>query len=80
MAAIENVIDDFGDEILTYDVRAARAYAALQEKRADMGRPLSVEDGMIAAICLASGAQLATRNTKDFVGLDIDLINPWNGA
>ena len=42
-----------------------------------MGRPLSVEDGMIAAICLTSNARLATRNTKDFVGLGIELIDPW---
>ncbi|RFA13894.1 hypothetical protein B7R21_07470 [Subtercola boreus] len=78
MAAIEGVVDDFGEEILAYDVRAARAYAAMHERRVGMGRPLSVEDGMIAAICFVSGASLATRNTKDFVGLDIDLIDPWD--
>lgn len=76
-AALETVIGDFASEILDYDVRAARAYAVLQERRLGMGRPLSVEDGMIAAICLTSNARLATRNTKDFVGLGIELIDPW---
>ena len=32
---------------------------------------------MIAAICLSTGAALATRNTKDFEGLDLVLINPF---
>jgi len=29
-------------------------------------------------MCIAWGAGLATRNTKDFEGLGIDLINPWD--
>ncbi len=41
------------------------------------GHFLSVEDGMIAAICQARGAQLATRNIRDFRGLGVELINPW---
>ncbi|PPF78924.1 VapC toxin family PIN domain ribonuclease [Subtercola sp. Z020] len=77
LSAVENIVDNFGAEILAYDSRAATAYAALQERRAAMGRPLSVEDGMIAAICVSAGASLATRNTKDFVGLGLDLIDPW---
>lgn len=77
LAAIDNIVDNFGEEILAYDTRAAEVYAALQERRSASGRPLSVEDGMIAAICLTAGASLATRNTREFEGLDLELINPW---
>lgn len=42
------------------------------------GVPLSVEDGMIGAICRHAGAQLATRNVTDFQGLGLQLINPWD--
>jgi predicted nucleic acid-binding protein len=52
-------------------------YAELQGQRRRAGLPLSVEDGMIASICLDRGAALATRNTKDFEGLGLDLVNPW---
>jgi predicted nucleic acid-binding protein len=38
---------------------------------------MSVQDAMIAAICLENGATLATRNTKDFEGLDLRLVNPF---
>ena len=32
---------------------------------------------MIAAICRAHNAPLATRNTKDFEGTGVELHNPW---
>lgn len=67
-----------GSRTLPFDDRAARIYARMQESRRTVGRPLSVEDGMIAAIAAAHGATLATRNTRDFDGLDIGLIDPWN--
>jgi hypothetical protein len=64
-------------DVLDYDEAAARAYARIQEQRRAAGHPLAVEDGMIAAICLANVATLATRNTRDFEGLGIELIDPW---
>lgn len=33
---------------------------------------------MIAAICLANDARLATRNARDFDGLGLRLINPFD--
>lgn len=78
LEAIESTLRSFADAVLAYDEPAARHYARLQERRRAAGRPLAVEDGMIAAICTARGATLATRNTTDFAGLDLDLIDPWS--
>ena len=64
--------------MLAYDEAAARHDARLQELQRAAGRPLAVEDGMIAAICTARGTTLATRNTTDFAGLGLDLIDPWS--
>jgi predicted nucleic acid-binding protein len=77
LAAIERVLEAHGGDILPYDEQAARRYAEMQESRRAAGRPLSVEDGMIAAICARHGARLATRNIGDFESLGIDLIDPW---
>ncbi len=76
VAAIEDVLLRFAI-VLPYDESAARIYADLTELARDAGRTLSVEDGMIAAICAAHGATLATRNTTDFDYLPILVINPW---
>jgi len=74
---IETTLQTFAGSILGYGETAARNYARLQEGRRTAGRPLAVEDGMIAATCLAHGAALATRNTVDFSGLGLELIDPW---
>lgn len=75
--AIESLLAVHADNVLPYDERAARRYAELAALRRRKGRPLSVEDGMIAAICLANGAMLATRNVQDFASLGLELVDPW---
>jgi len=76
VAGVSASIDNT-DEVLPYDEAAARVFASIQDARRKAGRPLSTEDGMIAAICISRGATLATRNTADFEGLELELINPW---
>jgi predicted nucleic acid-binding protein len=77
LVAIERALSAFPDSVLPYDQAAARRYAELQESRRSAGAPLSVEDGMIAAICLSRSLSLATRNIKDFEGLGLRLLDPW---
>jgi predicted nucleic acid-binding protein len=42
------------------------------------GRTLPVIDGLLAATALQHDLSLVTRNTRDFEGLGVRLINPWN--
>jgi predicted nucleic acid-binding protein len=37
-------------------------------------------DGMIAATALEHGLTLVTRNMKDFAGLGVVLLNPWDAV
>ena len=69
--------EDFRDRILPFDRLAARAYAGIAAERRAAGRPISQFDCQIAAIARANAAALATRNTNDFNGCGLDLINPW---
>ena len=77
VAGVGATLERFGGRVLAFDEPAARVYADLRVARRAAGTPLSVEDGMIAAICVARGAALATRNTRDFEGLGLELIDPW---
>lgn len=77
LVAIERTLSAFPDSVLPYDEAAARRYAELQESRRCAGTALSVEDGMIAAICSTRSLGLATRNIKDFEGLGLSLVDPW---
>ena len=41
------------------------------------GTPRSALDMQIAATALNHGMTLATRNTRDFAGIGVTLVNPW---
>jgi predicted nucleic acid-binding protein len=36
-------------------------------------------DGLIAATALHHDLTLVTRNVKDFAGLGVEILNPWEG-
>ena len=77
--AIAAMLDeDFAGRVLSFDADAAAAYAELAARREQAGRPIAMADAQIAAICLRHGATLATRNAKDFDGLGLSLVNPWD--
>lgn len=67
----------FSGRIFPFTEDAALIYGELMGNAARAGTLLSVPDGMIAAITLTHGGQLATRNTRDFQSLDLSLIDPW---
>ena len=52
--------------VLAYDANAARIHAELRAQAERIGRPQPFVDGQIAAIAIAHGLTLVTRNTKDF--------------
>ena len=41
------------------------------------GRVLSAADALMAATALATVGVLVTRNTKDFKGIEVPLLNPF---
>lgn len=70
--------EDFAHHCLPFDQGAAAEYALLVAARIRAGRPMSTEDGQIAAIALCHGMGLATRNGKDFEGIaGLAVINPF---
>ena len=66
-----------GDAILAVDAAIAEGAGRMRALAQARGRVLHVEDAIIAATALARGATLATRNVRDFDGLDLALINPF---
>lgn len=81
-AALETSLDDlltrlFGGRRLDFDHRAARAYAELTRRTTAAGTPLPLADGLIAAIALAHGFAVATRDIAPFQAAGVEVINPW---
>jgi predicted nucleic acid-binding protein len=69
--------EDFAGRILPFDEDAARAFPEIAARRRTQGRPIADLDAQIAAIARARDAILATRNTADFEGCGVRLVNPW---
>jgi predicted nucleic acid-binding protein len=68
----------FQDQVLRFDSACATLYGEIRSAREATGRPITVEDAMIAATARVYGVQvIATRNTKDFQGCGVTLIDPW---
>ena len=69
--------DAFPDRTVPFDSACATHYGDIRAAREAAGRPVTVEDAMIAATVRAFGAVLATRNSSDFEGTGIMVVNPW---
>lgn len=67
----------FDQRVLTYDEGAARIYGELMGERMELGLPISVADGQIAAIARHNHFAVATRNVPDFEHCGIEVINPF---
>ena len=66
---------------MQFDRLCAALYGDIRHAREAAGKPIAVEDAMIAATARAYGAQaIATRNLMDFADCGIRLIDPWASA
>ena len=68
----------FAGRCLGVDEAVALRCGQLRADRQTRGAPLHVADGLIAATAAIHGLVLVTRNIRDFVGLDLQLLNPFS--
>jgi toxin FitB len=71
------VLPLFAGRVLPLDLGCTQAYAKLMAKARASGLAIASADGYIAAIAVANGLAVATRDTSPFKAADVALINPW---
>ena len=69
--------EDFAGRILAFGNEVAPTYARIASDRRRAGRPISHFDAQIAAIARFTGAAIATRDTADFDGCGVTVVDPW---
>ena len=76
---VEGLIIRARERSYSYDEQAARALPTIMAARRRIGHEVSKPvDAMIAAVAASRGMAVATRNTSDFTGMGVELINPWD--
>ena len=65
-------------EIVAVDEQVARYAAALRLDFSMQGVTRSQSDMLIAATALSRECSIATRNTKDFAGCGVQVVNPFS--
>lgn len=80
LQAIARIRSEYSGRILVFGETASELYGRITAARQLAGRPIETKDAIIAAICMAHDATLATRNVRDFAGLDLALVNPFEAG
>lgn len=78
-SAIGDALDLFAGRILPFDTLAAQHYADLTVKARAAGKGFPAPDGYIAAIAVAHGFIVASRDTSAFAAAGLRVIDPWVG-
>lgn len=77
-ATHQRFVSRYQHQVLPLDRAAANSAAQVRAHARNSGRPISVSDALIAGTAIANDLTLVTRNVKDFEGLGVDIINPWD--
>lgn len=67
----------FGDRVLPFDEQASMEYARMKATARGAGKAISDTDGYIAAIALAHGFAVATRDRSPFEAAGVKVIDPF---
>ncbi len=70
----------FANRVLAFDLACTKAYAELLAKARASGLAIETADAFMAAIALANGFTVATRDTRPFEAAGLSVINPWEAA
>ncbi|TXN05884.1 type II toxin-antitoxin system VapC family toxin [Methylobacterium sp. WL64] len=74
------VLPVFSGRILSFDLAASQAYAALMARARAAGRGIGRADGYIAATAAAHEMTVAARHIGPFEAAGPTVINPWKGT
>lgn len=76
----KRVLPIFVGRVLPFDTACTNAYAELLAKVRAAGRAVETADACIAAVAIANGFTVATRDTSPFQAAGLTVINPWEDA
>lgn len=73
----KQVLPMFVGRVLPFDLACTQAYAEVLAKARKAGSAIEAADACIAAVALANGFIVATRDIHPFRAAGLAVINPW---
>lgn len=70
----------FAGRVLPFDLACTDAYARVLVTSRQAGKGIETADACIAAVALANGLAVATRDTRPFEAAGVTVINPWKSV
>ena len=77
-SALAAFVAKYEDRILPVGRPEAAEAAVFRVRARHSGRVLDLGDALIAGTAGANDLSVATRNVRDFEGLGLAVVNPWN--
>jgi len=72
-----DLLSRFKNRIIEVDTQTMLTWGKINNELKSIGNPMPIMDSLIGATCISKNMILITRNEKDFINLDIDIINPF---
>lgn len=73
----QGLLSMFANRVLPFDMACTKAYAGRLATSRAAGQAVEMADAFIAAVALANGFAVATRDTTPFEAAGLNVINPW---
>lgn len=73
----EDLLVRFDKKIIPLDTDVLLEWGLLTARLESTGKTLPAMDSLIAATVLAHKFALVTRNVDDFLGANVEIVNPW---
>ena len=73
----QDLAPQFNGRILPFDQEAAVIWGEIMGDGDQLGRPKPMADAQIAAVARRHNLTLVTRNTRDFAGMGVGILDPW---
>ncbi len=75
---LQQLLSEYSDWIIPVNQAEANQAALFRVQAKNQGRVIHLADALIAGTAKVHDLSVVTRNVDDFLGIDVEVVNPWD--